>query len=124
MGICIGVRPPKPCKGYALHYRATGGPCWNCGEKWTASCSLASLQGPICVGSEAAERLCSTAMVVGLLNAGRLNGIKIGHRWRVPVSAVIEYLKTTPVRHRVRPSRDVEPRRIGWRTARPGATER
>ena len=38
--------------------------------------------------------------VVGLLARGKLSGTKVGDKWRIPVSAVREYIKAVSVKLR------------------------
>jgi excisionase family DNA binding protein len=48
---------------------------------------------------QVAERLqVSTSVVVHLLASGKLSGTKVGDKWRIPVSAVREYIKAVSVK--------------------------
>jgi excisionase family DNA binding protein len=108
---------PTPCPGYALHYRARSGPCGIAAEtkgrlvSWRecpgqiAAPAIASAVQYLSTNEVAARLGISTGMVAGLLAKGKLSGTKFRNRWQVPVSAIIEYHKTSPLRYRVRDSK-------------------
>ena len=102
-----------PCEGHALHHRRNRGACGVSAQAanghllfWTECPG----QEPAAKGEMTVEYLTPRHVaerlqvprntVVGLLARGKLSGTKVGDKWRIPVSAVREYIKAVSVKLR------------------------
>src|ERR1017187_494020 len=102
-----------PCEGRALHHRGDRGACGVSAEAangyllcWTEcpgqeSAAKGEMTVEYLTTRQVAERLqVPRNTVVGLLARGKLSGTKVGDKWRIPVSAVREYIKAVSVKLR------------------------